>query len=128
MKKFNNKINITKEQWKDILFNNSVVKPEDRELLFNCYISENQTITAYDITLKLNKKGPMSYNSPVGYLGKRVLSHFNISADWVSAKEKNYWHVIFLSDGDNKDGHFTWKLRPELKEAIDDIVLERLIC
>lgn len=43
-------------------------------------------------------------------------------------KEKyNYWHAMFLGTVENETGHFIWILRPELKEAIDELISENKI-
>ena len=38
-----------------------------------------------------------------------------------------YWHVMFLGAVENETGHFIWILRPELKEAIYELISENKI-
>lgn len=65
------------------------------------------------------------YNSAVGQLGKRIAKYLKIGPPrQKDDKEKyNYWHVMFLGTIGNETGHFIWILRPELKEAIDELVI-----
>lgn len=127
MYKYNEKINISKEQWKELLLDKSVVRDSDKKLILRIYIKENHRVSATELS-KEEGVHPSSYNGPVGYLGKRIIEHLDIDIPWLKAdgEEKNYWHVLFLGRQGLESSHFEWELRPELKSAIDEIILETL--
>lgn len=127
MYKYNEKINISKEQWKKILLDNNIVKDSDRKLILRIYTKRNHRISATELAKEAGVH-PASYNSSVGYLGKRIIKSLDINVPWfgIDGSEKNYWHVFLLGIQPPEPAHFQWELRPELKNAIDDIILQSL--
>jgi len=127
MFKNNEKINISTKKWKEILLDKSIVRDSDRKLILKIYTKENHRASATELS---EEEGvhPSSYNGPVGYLGKRIIEYLGIDIPWlkVDGEEKNYWHVLFLGRQVSESSHFEWELRPELKSAIDEIILETL--
>lgn len=125
--KYNEKINISKEQLKEVLLDKSIVRDSDRKLILKIYTKENHKASATELS-KEEGVHPSSYNGPVGYLGKRIIEYLGIDIPWlkINDKEKDYWHVLFLGIQESESSHFEWQLRPELKSAIDEIILETL--
>lgn len=126
--KWNDKLNITKEQWKELFLNENIIKEFNRDLILKIYEKSNCMATATEIANDEGRK-PNSYNFAVGALGKRIAHYLNIEPP--RQKEDNtkfnYWHVLFLGAVENKTGHFLWILRPELEIAIDELIQENKI-
>lgn len=67
-------------------------------------------------------KTAASYNLTATNFAMAVQAFTNCEC-WIDEKgEKNYWSIPFIGRKTRKseDGKFVWKLRPELKEAIDE--------
>jgi len=126
--KWNDPISIDKEQWKRMFLNIDLVKSFNKELILRIYDKPNCMATATEIAKDMGQQ-PNSYNSAVGQLGKRIAKYLKIEPPRQKEdKEKyNYWHVMFLGAVENETGHFIWILRPELKEAIDELISENKI-
>lgn len=126
--KWNDAININKEQWKEIFLNNNLMKEYNKDLILRIYNKPSYRATATEIA-KDEGKHYNSYNSAVGQLGKRIVKYFNIEAprQKEDCTKFSYWNVMFLGAIQNKTGHFIWILRPELKEAIDELIIENNI-
>jgi 5-methylcytosine-specific restriction protein A len=113
-------VNITKEQWINLLRDEEVIKEEDVEVLKLIYTSIDSSATASQLARLLNMPHFAPLNSQVGRLGKRIVNKIKIEAP----KEKygdgyNWWNVPFLGKS-TKEG-FYWILRLELKEAMKDL-------
>lgn len=126
---WNDKIDISKEQWKEIFINDELIKPYNKDLILRIYEKPNYMATATEIAEDEGKL-PNSYNSAVGQLGKRIAKHMGIEAPRQKSDntEHNYWHVMFLGARQNNSKHFLWILRPELKEAIEELISEGKLC
>ena len=61
-----------------------------------------------------------SFNTPVVNLGKRILEVINQDPPKRKDGRNNYWGVLFRGER-AENGHFIWKLKPELKAAIEAI-------
>ena len=113
-------IDITKEQWIDLLQDQSITSKEDIVLLQLIYASDDYRATASQLVPFLKMKHHAPINSQVGRWGKRIVNGLNIQAPWQKYGEGvNWWHVPFLGEA-TKEGYY-WTLRPELKEAIDEL-------
>ncbi|MEW6063992.1 HNH endonuclease [Desulforamulus profundi] len=123
---WNDKVDITKEQWKNILVDERLVKPYNLDLILMVYNEPNHMATATDIAIK-NGQSPKSYNSNVGQLGKRIAKYLGIEAPRQKhdSTKFNYWHIMFLGARHKNGKNFLWILRPELKEAIDELIIEK---
>lgn len=125
---WNDKINITKEQWKQMFLKENIIKDFNKDLILRIYKKPNCMATATEIA---NDEGKTynSYNSAVGALGKRITQYLEIEPP--RQKEDitkfSYWHVMFLGAIEKTTGHFIWILRSELKTAIDELIQENKI-
>lgn len=117
-------INITKEQWIDLLNDRSIITEKDFQIIKLIYTSDSFMATASQLARLLNMPHYLPLNKQVGLLGKRIVKNvenFNIQA----IKERrgecfNWWNVPFWGMG-TREGYY-WILRPELKDAMDEIL------
>ncbi|WP_053284797.1 HNH endonuclease [Clostridium botulinum] len=125
---WNDKINITKEQWKELFLNENIIKDFNKDLILRIYKKPNYMATATEIANDEGRK-PNSYNFAVGALGKRIVHYLNIEPprQKEDTTKFNYWHVMFLGSIEKDTGHFIWILRPEFKIAIDELIQENKI-
>ena len=113
-------INIEKEQWIHLLLDRDITREEDIALLKSMYTCDDYRATASQLVPLLNMKHHAPINSQVGRWGKRIANRLNIQAPWQKYGEGvNWWHVPFLGEA-TKEGYY-WTLRPELKEAMDEL-------
>ena len=122
-KEWKDEININKGQWVKLLKDILVVREKDLELLKLIYASDDHMATASQLAEILNIEHHAPLNSQVGRLGKRIANKLNIEAP----KQKkgngyNWFNVPFWGIQTNK-GYY-WILRPELKEAMEELSKE----
>lgn len=122
-------VDITKEQWMAILEERDIIKEKDAQLLKLVYTCNNCEATALQLAhiLRMPHHGPI--NLQVGLLGKRIVKKLNIQAPRVHYSSKrgeefNWWHVLFL--GESRKEGFYWILRPELQEAMHEMLKEEM--
>jgi MoxR-like ATPase len=118
---FNDPIDISKEQWIEMLSNPQVFREEDRKLIITIYKMGGQA-TASELA-ELENKHPSSYNFKVVNLSKRIHRYTNCNVPRRRNGKESWWHIPFLGRY-RDDGTFSWILRPELKEAIREMYSE----
>lgn len=116
--KFN--IDISKEQWMQTLRDNEIIKEEDLNLLKLIYASEGHMATASQLAQLLDLNHFVLLNSQVGRMAKRIIKALDIEANKREDGSYRWWNVPFWGT-QTKEG-FYWILRPELKEAIDELI------
>ncbi|MGL4875338.1 MAG: HNH endonuclease [Clostridium sp.] len=115
MKRYKNDLGVTKDMWKEIYFDDDVIKEEDRKFLEEICFEYNGKASATEMT-KPYGIHTSSFNSRVGALGKRVANYFNIkNIPCTAENKKEWWNVVFYGE---KKENFIWELRPELREVI----------
>ncbi|OCA86005.1 hypothetical protein A8F94_14260 [Bacillus sp. FJAT-27225] len=120
-KKYIIPIPITVERWAELLRDETVIKKSDLEYLFKMYelgggASATQLADALD-------KHFSSFNTPVVYLAKRIITATGIPVPKRENGDPWYWCVPF--DGEYlEDSTFKWILKPELKEALAELIEE----
>lgn len=119
-------IAISKTQWKEILLDSNIFKITDIELILRIYTHPNFMATASELADEAGGLHPSSYNMPVVTLSKRICKSLNINPPKNKHGEYRWWHVAFWAKR-KSSGHFYWILRPELKDAIDDLIKENKI-
>lgn len=120
-------LDITVEEWREMLLNDEVFYPEARDMVIAWYLEENHTATSKAVMVKYypdHKGSP--YNGIVKKLTNNILKYLNyrfwVEDSFESGKE-SFWSIPFegwYSD-DKKKGYFVWKLRDEVVEAIESI-------
>lgn len=121
-KRFAKDIGIKTEDWIELINNNDIFREYDIELVKSIYIEDNHATTLYDLSIKEGVSSN-SYIFPVVYLGKRISKAMQLEPIYRSDGTRAWWRVPFWGRK-REDGHFEWKLRPELAKALSIIYPE----
>ncbi|MGL4991889.1 MAG: HNH endonuclease [Sarcina sp.] len=125
--KYNESIDISKEQWKRILQDNNITFDKNKKLLIRIYNKEDNMATAKELTIEEGKYGS-SYNTMVVAWAKRIIKELRIEAP--KNKEEidkfSYWHVPFLGAREVITNNFLWIFREELLGAIEELFDENI--
>jgi 5-methylcytosine-specific restriction protein A len=117
-------IDITVEEWKTMLQNPEIFKPEYLDMVLKWYYEIDHRATNHAIMAKYpsDLKGT-PYNGYVKGLTNGILKHLNRFEVIGTTGKKSYFSVPF--EGwyeDYKEGnHFVWKVRDELVQAIEEL-------
>ncbi len=114
---FSDPIDISQQQWVEMLTNRKVFKEKDIKLVMEIFDMGGKA-TASELARR-NNKHDSSYNGPVAALSKRIQKHTNCDVPKRENGGERWWHVPFHGNYNN-DGTFNWILRPELKGAISE--------
>ncbi|WP_338472820.1 AAA family ATPase [Niallia sp. XMNu-256] len=109
---------ISKETWMELLQRDDIFQPFDLVYINKMYELGGEA-TATQLAEALDKHFS-SFNSPVVQLAKRILQATNQNPPKRNDGGNSYWSVLFTGETIN-NGHFLWKLRSELKAAIEAI-------
>lgn len=115
-------LDITKEQWLDLLKDDEIVG-NAKETLLKLYYSPEHKNTCKGIT---DDGSPQSANSIIMNFGKRVGKKLNMTIIGTDGKQK-YWPFPMKEGVDLPNGLFEWTLRDELVEAIKEWLILDLI-
>lgn len=115
-------VEITTEQWKELLKNPEVFTEKDIELLKKIYRFDNHETTCFDLGIQ-DGKSPQSYNSPVVNLGKRISRFLSLAPLLGYDGKSTWWCILFWGKYRDKK-HFEWRIRPELVEAMQNVFPE----
>ena len=121
-KRFAKDLGITVEDWLRLLKDISVFRENDIELVKKIYLEDNHATTLYNLSIK-DGVSSNSYIFPVVYLGKRLSKALQLEPLYRDDGTRAWWRIPFWGRK-RKDGHFEWKLRPELAKAIARIYPE----
>jgi 5-methylcytosine-specific restriction protein A len=115
-------IDITKEQWMTILEDRDIITEQDNKLLKLIFDCKDGKASTSQLAQLLNMPYHAPINNQVGQLGKRITEKLNIQVPMRIPPDKSpmWWSVPFLGEP-GKKGRFYYILRPELKEAIQEI-------
>ena len=119
---FVSKINITTSQWKDLLRDPKVFREKDLELIRRFYISDNHAATCYDLGAQ-DGVSPSTYIKPVVALARRVQDKMSVPPIFGTNGKETWWRILFWGRY-REDGHFEWKVRPELAKAVEALYPE----
>ncbi len=115
-KEFAETINITIDQWKELLRDNEVFRDKDLELLKRIYRSDNHATTCYDLAAQDGCNSSV-YIMPVVALARRVSEIMGLEPKYGSNGKRTWWCIIFWGRI-REDSHFEWKLQPKLARAL----------
>ena len=110
---------IPADDWRELFDDESIFNTQSWEVLYR-FLDYGGMATCKQLSVKYGET-PNFYNTGVTTLAKRMTG-----CD-ISVKEKNgnkrYWTILFVGRNVNsdEDGVFVWKLRDELKEALEDV-------
>ncbi len=115
-------LGITKEQWMNILDDPDLITDKDRKLLQLIFDCENHEARSSQLAQKLNMPHHLPINNRIGRLGKRIAEKLNIQVPTRSplTNDPMWWSVPFQGR-DEGEGRFCYILKPELKEAMQEI-------
>ena len=116
-------IDISKDEWIDMLQNEAIFYPEAMKMVLEWYKrpghqASNKEIT--DITHPESKGTP--YNGIVASLGRRIIKHLNRFEVKGTDGKPTYW-IIPFNGWYGSNGNFIWKVRDELAQAIAELEL-----
>lgn len=119
-------IDITTDEWKEMLVNDDIFTVDSLKMLNYWYEQTDYMATSKEIMDKyqLNYKSS-PFNGTVIGLGKRIIKYLNRFEVIGTDGNKSYfilpfegWHENFSSSG-----RFVWKIRSELVQAIEELKL-----
>lgn len=111
---------LTKEQWIDVLLDKEITNQTNIDILQIMYSFEGQKAPASQIGLILGYKGKNTaspLNGIIGNWGKRLVKKFPIRYSKREDGTERKWDIFFDGWGDKK--YFIWKLKDELKVALE---------
>ena len=111
---------ISKETWKELLSNNEVIDTRGIEVLTRMLHYGGQA-TCSQLAEEYGENASF-YNFGSTSLAMRVAKETGCPL-WIdSAGKENYWSILYVGRYASKDesGNFVWKMRPELKEALEE--------
>ena len=114
---YSDPINISKQQWADMLVNPEIFREENTDLVIKIFDMGGKA-TASELAERDNKHYS-SYNAPLVALSRRIQKYTNCDVPKRKDGSEKWWHIPFHGNY-NDDGTFNWILRPELKEAISE--------
>ncbi|MDD2476362.1 MAG: AAA family ATPase, partial [Dysgonamonadaceae bacterium] len=110
-------IDVTVEDWKEVLRDNSLMTENYKDVLFKFYLETEHKSTCKALGEKYGAS-PQSYNGTITNFAKAVQKKLNrfevIGADG----NPTFWIIPML--GKYEGEHFEWTLRPELVQALEE--------
>jgi 5-methylcytosine-specific restriction enzyme B len=114
---------ISTETWTELLQHRTIFYESDLVYL-NKMLELGGEATATQLAAALDKHFS-SFNAPVVYLAKRVLEKTGLEPSKGKDGKDSFWSVLFEGEV-LKDNHFLWRLKPNLREALESIQSEPL--
>ena len=109
-------VKISIEQWKQMLQDPEIFHKTDIELIKRFYLSDNHASTCYDLAAQ-DGVSPQAYITPVVMLAKRISDAAGIEPTYRENGVPAWWRIPFWGRR-REDGHFEWKVRPQLAKAL----------
>lgn len=119
---YNKDLGITKEAWKEIFIKPNVFSTKNQDLVLRVHLM-GSGIEASDLANEEGYTATYPFKEVVLALAKRIKANLKIDAPVGDDGKIIWWHMIFI--GGFKDNTcFEWTVRPELSEAIEELVAE----
>lgn len=113
---------ISADDWRELFEDESIFNTQSWEVLYR-FLDYGGMATCKQLSVKYGET-PNFYNTGATTLAKRIAEKTDCD---ISVKEKDgrkrYWTILFVGRNANSDeeGVFVWKLRHELKEALENV-------
>lgn len=120
---FKDKTQITKSQWKNILQNKEITTELDLKTVLTVFNSPQSMLTATEIAAILGERSYHVISSGNTGFSRRICAYLNIKPP-KNNKGGNRWWTIPYWGKSKGDGKWFYILRPELKEAIEELISE----
>lgn len=114
---------VTKSQWKEIIQNMEITNEIDFKTILTVYNSPQNRATATEIAEKLRQTSYQAISLENVNYSKRICNHLQIKPPKNSKGGDRWWTIPYWGSPKG-DGKFFYILRPELKEAIEELVIE----
>ncbi len=117
-------IDITVDEWKEMLINPEVFDEESKDMIHYWYNQPDYQASNKEIITKYNLP-KSNFNFDVMHLGRRIVKYLN-RFEVKNEKGGNSFFVIPFEgwyENFKTSGYFIWKLRDELVEAIEELEL-----
>jgi 5-methylcytosine-specific restriction enzyme A len=116
-------LDISTEQWIELLQDSTVFRDNNIALMEALYNCKNCSATATALAEILGVPRFSVLNLQVGDLGKRIVVKLPYVKYPINEDTGNisYWKIPFWGEDAEKKGRYYWILRPELKKAIEEL-------
>jgi hypothetical protein len=116
-------ITLSVKQYKDALSAKHIVNEKSLLLLKNIYNAPTSGQTSDKVALALGYPSTSPANGLLGKLSKRIAKYFEIEKDEIDNTYTGWWPLVLDPDGGKQDNKFIWKLRDNLRLALDELDL-----
>lgn len=114
---------ITKSQWKIVLQNKEITSELDFQTILSVFNSPQNRSTATEIAVKLGKDNYRIISASNTSFSKRICTYFKIKPPKNNRGGNRWWTIPYWGTPKG-DGKYFYILRPELKEAIEELLSE----
>lgn len=122
---YRDNLDVSVEQWLELLKNSSVFKDNDIALMKALYNCKDCREKASELAFILGVSRYSVLNLQIGRLGKRITNKLpDVKFPTNKDRTIRYWHIPFWAEDAEKKGQYFWELRPELKRAIKKLLNE----
>lgn len=116
-------IEISTEQWFELIQDRNIFKSEDISLITTLYHCNSSREKASVLAKMLGVYSHSVLNLQIGRLGKRIVQRYpQIQYSTRENGTIRYWHIPFWGEDAEKKGQYYWQLRPELKDAVKSLL------
>ena len=112
---------ITKEIFVEVLQDDKFLKKDTLLIFQTIYSAGKRELSATDIAKTIGWKNKMSVVGKFVSLGKRIVKYYGIIPRERKDGSKSYWDLFF--SGYQKGNFFIFRLKPELKKALEECYL-----
>lgn len=112
---------LSKLEWIEILQSQEITHDLDLSIFQTLYSFENHNAPASQVgrILGYDEKSPHgAVNLEIGRYAKRIANHYEINFTERRSRKFKFWDLFF--NGWDIGNRFTWQLREELKEALEE--------
>lgn len=110
---------VTKDEWKQILSNNELMRRNYTDSLIAFYLEDGHESTCKNLSEKYNKHHNF-FNASISQFAKHVQMHLNRFKIQDEDGNSIYWRIVMVGKY-NEQNLFIWTLRDELVEAIEEL-------